>query len=109
MVGIMFFKQLEHLCKMNKVSISTVINNLGMSKGSITSWRNGVIPNGDTIIKIAEYFNVSTDYLLTGKISNADLSNQEQELIYLFRKLPEAGKERMIGYIEGYIDKNNIK
>ena len=50
----MFYSQLEYLCKKNNTTVSNVIQILGLSKGSVTSWRNGVIPKGDTIIKLAK-------------------------------------------------------
>lgn len=38
-----------------------------MSVRNVTKWKNGNTPKSDTVQKIADYFNVSTDYLLTGK------------------------------------------
>ena len=54
---------------------------MGISSGSITKWRNGTIPQGSTLDKIASYFGVSTDYLL-GK-TNIPLPQSEQIREYL--------------------------
>jgi len=35
-----------------------------MSPSAIDRWRNGVIPTGETLILLADRFNVSIDYLL---------------------------------------------
>lgn len=62
----MFFTVFESLCKQNGKSATAVGNELGISKTTISYWRNtkGVIPKQDALVKIANYFNVSADYLL---------------------------------------------
>lgn len=60
----MFYDRLLALCQENNEKITPVIKKLGLSAGSIARWRNGTVPDGNTICKIAEYFNVSSDYLL---------------------------------------------
>lgn len=100
----MFFSQLEYLCQQNNVAMSTVVQTLGMSKSVVTSWKKGIIPNGETILKLAEYFNVSTDFLLTGSLNISDLENEEVELLHLFRSLSDSAKSRVRGYIDGFID-----
>ena len=99
----MFFSQFEQLCQKNNISPTAVVQKLGMSKGTITNWKNGVIPNGETIIRLAEYFNVSTDYLLMGKLHSSDLCLEEIELLQRFRTLPDLGKEKVKSYMDGYI------
>ena len=37
---------------------------IGLSSGIISKWKNGGIPNGETLMKLASYFDVSIDYLL---------------------------------------------
>lgn len=60
----MFYNQVSLLCKSNSVSISKVAATLGLSKSNVTRWKEGVVPKSDTVKKIAEYFNVSTDFLI---------------------------------------------
>lgn len=45
---------------------------IGVSTATITKWKNGAIPNGAILLKVADYFNVSTDYLL-GRIERPDV------------------------------------
>lgn len=72
----MFYAQLEKLCKINNTTPTTVALKLGYSKGSMTYWKKGKSPSGDIVLCFANYFNVSTDYLLTGKENN--LTNEKQ-------------------------------
>ena len=59
-----FYIQLEKLCKERGEKITPLVKELGLSPGGIGRWQNGVIPNGETLLKFAEHFGVSTDYLL---------------------------------------------
>lgn len=60
----MFLERLLSLCSENGTDISNVLRSLGLSTSKGTAWRNGSIPNGDILLKLANYFYVSTDYLL---------------------------------------------
>lgn len=60
-----FFTRLESLCSQNPVKdVSGLLKALDLSTSKGTAWRNGAIPKGDVLLKIASYFHVSTDYLL---------------------------------------------
>ncbi len=46
----------------------------GISTGNISDWRSGKSkPNADALVKIADYLNVSVDYLL-GRTDNPDIN-----------------------------------
>jgi len=60
----LFFERLEKLCSERETDISNVLNALGLSTSKGTAWRNGSIPKGDVLRKLANYFGVTTDYLL---------------------------------------------
>lgn len=104
----MFYNQILQLCKQNNTSVTAVAQSLGMSKGTVTSWKNGGIPNGETILKFANYFNVSTDFLLTGKINFDSITEDEKDWISLYKELslcePSIQAE-CIGFVKGYIER----
>jgi len=60
----MFLERLLSLCLQNKTDISNVLRALNLSTSKGTAWRKGSIPNGDILLKLAQYFNTTTDYLL---------------------------------------------
>lgn len=61
----MFYDKLKELCEENGIKPSRVAMECGFSKGTITHWKNdGTIPQREILLKIADYFNVSVDYLL---------------------------------------------
>lgn len=56
-----FFERLTSL----NVSNKDLSQNVGVSSGNISDWKSGRSkPNIDTVIKIADYLDVSVDYLL---------------------------------------------
>jgi transcriptional regulator with XRE-family HTH domain len=47
------------------IKAKTLTENVGINHNAVTDWKNGKSkPGTDAIVKMAEYFNVSTDYLL---------------------------------------------
>lgn len=59
-----FWERFTILCEQNNCKPNTVTKLLGLSTATATHWKNGRIPNGDVLIKIADHFNCSIDYLL---------------------------------------------
>lgn len=54
----------------------------------------GFVPHMDTIIKLADYFNVSTDYLL------CRVNEQDEKALCSFRQLNEDNKDIIVGEIK---------
>lgn len=76
-----FLERIDALIKERGISRNTVSKNVaGLNHNSFHAWeKRGTIPNGDTIAKIADFFNVSTDYLL-GKTDDPTPAKQKKEL-----------------------------
>ena len=60
----MFYNRLKQLCKSKNTSITAVLKALHISTSKGTAWKNGSAPSSEIVIKLAEYFDVSTDFLL---------------------------------------------
>lgn len=58
-------ERVKTICKERKIPISKLESDCGFANGYIGQLRKGVFPD-DRILKIAEYLNVSVDYLMTG-------------------------------------------
>ena len=51
-----------------------VAKEIGISSGIVTKWKTvGSLPNGETLIKIADYLDCSVDYLL-GRTDNPEVN-----------------------------------
>lgn len=56
-------KRIEFLCDKNGISLTELERILGFSKSSIRKWGGLSYPSVDKIVKVANYFGVSTDYI----------------------------------------------
>lgn len=74
-----FYKNLRDLCEERGLTVNELARLLGLSTGSPTAWKNGTVPREATLNKIANYFGVSTDYLL-GKETKKAPTNGERSV-----------------------------
>lgn len=82
----------------------TILQESEISKSSLTEWRKGKAkPSTDAIVKLATYFNVSTDYLLLGDCRNNDLKPDETEWLQLYSQLSLENKRELIAFVKGYL------
>ncbi len=59
------FDRIDELIKERGITAKQLSQDIGVSPGNITDWKNGKSkPSAEAITKIADYFNVSADYLL---------------------------------------------
>lgn len=84
----MFWENFSSACLIKNIKPNPLAKKLGIASGTVSSWKSGVVPNGDSLIKIADELNCSIDYLLgrtnnplshkniisTGDISLSDIS-----------------------------------
>lgn len=96
----MFWENFYNLCIQNNTKPVPLIKSLGIAGGNATKWKNGTIPNGDTLIKLAEFFGCSVDYLLgiEGKYENLQ-DKLEIEILDEIHPLNKAEKEEILNYI----------
>jgi transcriptional regulator with XRE-family HTH domain len=59
-----FFNRFKALCDQKNISVYRACTDVGLNRSAVAKWKNGGKPNGTTAAKLAEYFGVTTDYLL---------------------------------------------
>ena len=69
-------ERVKTICKDRKIPISKLERDLGYSNGYIGQLRKGTFPN-DRLKEIAEYLEVSIDYLMTGEETKGYYLNEE--------------------------------
>ena len=75
-----FSTRVKGLREKAKLSMEQLAAQLGVTKSRINMWENnGTVPRMDVLIKLANYFDVSTDYLL----GNDDTHNVSQDNVKL--------------------------
>lgn len=70
----------------NGITKNKLLAELGLNRNSFVNWeKRGTSPSGETLSKIAAYFNVTTDYLLGNDINKAnDPATNDQLKFALF-------------------------
>ena len=100
------YEKIKELAENQGISLNKLEEKLGYSRNTIYNMRKST-PNSERIAEIADYFNVSTDYLL-GRTDNPRIASDEQndpavdnltqQAIVMFRKetegLSDSEKER---------------
>lgn len=70
----MFWERFYTLCITRGTKPNPVAKKIGISSGVITKWKTeNTLPNGETLIKIADYLDCSVDYLL-GRTDNPEIN-----------------------------------
>lgn len=113
----MLFERVKELCKKRGISISELENRIGFGKNSIYKWKTQS-PKIETLQKVADYFNVSTDYLL-GRTDdpNAGVAPEERKLTVEEalasvmssdgKPLTDNDREILSAMIEAYLEKKD--
>ena len=79
----MFYDQFVFLCSGKNVTRTKACVDRGFSRTAWNKWRDGAIPNGDGLQKLADYFSVTTDYLLTGEETKKEPTSEgEREISF---------------------------
>lgn len=109
-----FIDRLKELMKEKSVSKQDLTLFLHIGKNSIKYWEDkGNLPDGATLIKIADYFNVSVDYLL-GKTNEKQFAPKteqtvdeiDKEILELTADMTEEEKNSVLGYAARLVAKH---
>lgn len=113
----MFSKTLRILRESKKMTQEDLAKILGTSAGSIGNYEQGSrMPRNDTMKKIAEYFNVSVDYLL-GYENEFDKEKDKENVLTPFTyamhkeedKLTEEQKQTILNMVKAFTSTQNNK
>lgn len=106
-------ERIKNLCKSKSITVSILEDKLDLPTNTIYQWKKR-IPNTERLQLVADFFNVSVDYLL-GRTDNPDMTpDQKRELsikealdsvmTYDGKPLSDNDREILRGIIEGYLD-----
>lgn len=106
----MFIIRFQELLNETKTTKSQVALKTNIPLQTICNWFDrGSLPTADKLIKLADYFEVSTDYLLgrsndVGLIqTNADLAQDQQELLSLYNQMSFQDKNQLLGFAKALV------
>lgn len=98
--------RIKELRNFEKKSSEDIANLLGITVQAYYKYENGKAePSIDNLIKLANYYNVSIDYLVGRDFNNefGYMSEEEQGLVREFRKLNKLNKVRIISQLAGLL------
>ncbi|AXO96232.1 MULTISPECIES: helix-turn-helix domain-containing protein [Bacillus] len=107
----MIGEKIKELRKNNKITQEQLGNAIGVSKMAISYFEKGKkSPGRESLEKIADYFNVTTDYLL-GRSEDPELSEEENKIVTeegknimaLIESLPEDERKKAWEQLEMYV------
>lgn len=102
------YKILE-LLKENNISAHKLEVTCGLANGSVQAWKKGKAnPSQKSLQKIAEYFNVSIDYLFFGT-DKPSYEEKKKEAVSLIEELTPEEIKKLLEYKDFLISQRNKK
>lgn len=102
----MDINKLKELRNLKTLSQRAFAAHLGVSQATIASWESGrTEPDNNMLKQIADYFNVTTDYLLGHGAKNIGtkiqpvLNEKQTRLINGYEKLNDEGQNMLLGIL----------
>ncbi len=92
----MLFEKMSELCKVNGITFCRLEKELGFANGSISKWRSAY-PSADRLKKVADYFNVTTDELLSR--ATVKFSDDGKQIAALYDSMPRDKQDLIKCYI----------
>lgn len=111
----MFYKVYASLCEERGEKPYSVAKNLGLKSADaiVNKWKKGSTPRGETLSKVADYFNVPVEYLLSGDehyrqkekqpADPAGLSEWERTMLSVCHDLSEDDRAYLLKFARGII------
>lgn len=100
-------ERIKAICKERKIAISTLEKACGFANGYIGQLRKGTVPD-DRLKKIADFLNLSVDFLMTGednRIETPAFNDEHIELITLYSQLEKEQKEAVFTFLRSFCSK----
>ena len=90
----MFYETFCRLCQIHSLTPSGAAAKIGFNRASVTMWKNtGKAPKQELLLKIADFFGVTTDYLL-GYDLQANIDSLAFQIDQLKEEIRTASAER---------------
>lgn len=98
----MIVERLKQLRNDYQVSQKDFAEAIGVAQQTVASWEVGRTEPANIALKsIADYFHVTTDYLLGREDKDNSLSDMQSALLFKFDKLNDEGKHTLMNVLVG--------
>ena len=94
-------EKLRNLRLKTKKTLTEQSRILKVSMNSVYRWEHDLtVPRMPMLRKMADYYGVPLDWLVLEGTSASLVSEVEQNLLGMFRKLPDSNRYKILGYVE---------
>lgn len=103
------YEVFEQLLQARGITVADVCRETGVAHAQLSNWkrRKGTVGT-KTLQKLADYFGVTVDFLMTGKLKEEEEADyivtvngtEESILLETYRELSKESKERLMEYAE---------
>lgn len=101
------YNRIDALCKAENINITEMCRRASVPRGNLTDLYKGRQSglSAKNLIKIANYFNVSVEYLTTGQKEKAPtLTDEDFEIKAIFNQLTEQNKKIALAQLKAILD-----
>lgn len=98
-----FVNRIDELLEKKGINRAKLLRETELSESTLRGWKRGVLPGVEPVYKVAQYLNVSVEYLLNGDNQDLVIAEEtqpynddtpiEDKLLDYFRKLNEKDKK----------------
>jgi transcriptional regulator with XRE-family HTH domain len=100
------FDRIQKLCKNRNITIAALERECGLGNATIKKWASST-PSGDKLSRVADYFNVSVDFLLGRELSKKDEKDIKKDLDKIMNKI-KTGEDGPLHYNGEEIDPDSL-
>lgn len=104
----MFYDNYLKICETAGIAPTSLLVELGISKGALSGWKSGAEPSNRTKKAIADYFKISVTQLMSGEIEKpgniiAELPDIDKQFIEVLHQMTEEQKRMILAQIKGLL------
>lgn len=103
------YEKIKELTKLRGISVRELEMRLGYSNGYFSKWKK-VSPNSEGLAKVADYFNVSVDYLLgreEAKPKQVDINDDTVIMTFSGKELSEEDRALVLATTRAILEQRN--
>lgn len=107
----MFWDNFVRLCNQAGKYPNTVAAEVGVkSTGTVTGWKNGANPRETVLLKLADYFGVTVDYLLNAEkesptsVAADGVDELDKEALDIMHQLPPEKRAAGLAMLRGLLN-----
>lgn len=103
-----FGKRLEQVRKDKRINQCDLAKKLNLTQQTISSYEKGINkPSIDILLGLSIELGVSCDYLLTGRIASDINSEDQVEVLSLYKRIPRTKHKQVIEILSTFINEKN--